>query len=193
MAKKVPEINSSSQADIAFLLLCFFLMTTTMEKDSGIMRRLPPLVEQDSEKLEAHRRNVLDVFISEKNVIGYKRDGRPTEYNVNPAQLKEIVKDFMTPHPNNESYPETEIKENDLIGEYVKSKGVISLKSARGTSYAKYITVQNELTRAFNEMRDEMSKNKFHKPYNQLTEPEMKAINEVIPVSISEAEPWTMK
>ena len=71
MAKrKVPEINSGSMADIAFLLLIFWLMTTSMNVDSGISRKLPPLVDQESDPgMDAHERNVLMVFVSGNNQL----------------------------------------------------------------------------------------------------------------------------
>jgi hypothetical protein len=77
-----------------------------------------------------------------------------------------------------------------MLGDVYTSKGVISLKNDRGTSYDMYIRVQNELARAFNELRDELSKDRFGVRFSQLTdEDKVKAINEAIPVRISEAEP----
>ena len=99
----------------------------------------------------------------------------------------------MTPRQDDDSAPEVEFKQIEgLEQEIMISKGIISLKTDRATSYSKYIAVQNELARAFTELRDEMSMKQFKKPYNQLTEEEMKAINEAIPVRVSEAEPCEM-
>ncbi|HQO49157.1 MAG TPA: biopolymer transporter ExbD, partial [Bacteroidales bacterium] len=69
------------------------------------------------------------------------------------------------------------------------SKGVISLKNDRGTSYDLYIKVQNELARAFNELKEEMAINRFGTKVANLSEGQLKAINEAIPVRVSEAEP----
>ena len=159
MARKTPEINSSSQADIAFLLLCFFLMTTSMDVDYGITRR--------------------------RLLV----NGRPSDI----SQLKDLAKDFMTPRPGDETAPEVETKTFDLVGDVLMSKGVISLQNDRGTSYSMYISVQNELARAFNEMKEELAWKKFHKHLDQLNEDQTKAINDAVPVRVSEAEPVEYK
>jgi len=183
MAKKTPEINSSSQADIAFLLLCFFLMTTSMDVDYGITRRLPPPVEQNDDDVKVKERNVMNVLINKNNRLMV--NGRPSDISL----LKEEAKHFMTPRPGDETAPEVEPKTFDLIGEVLMSKGVISLQNDRGTSYAMYISVQNELARAFNELKEEMAWRHFHKHYDQLNEDQTKAVNDAVPVRVSEAEP----
>ena len=183
MAKKVPEINSSSQADIAFLLLCFFLMTTSMDVDYGITRRLPPPVEQNDDDVKVKERNVMNVLINKNNKLMV--NGRPSDISL----LKEDAKNFMTPHPGDETAPEVETKTFDLLGDILMSKGVISLQNDRGTSYAMYISVQNELARAFNELKEEMAWKHFHKHLDQLNEDQTKAVNDAVPVRVSEAEP----
>ncbi len=183
MARKTPEINSSSQADIAFLLLCFFLMTTSMDVDYGITRRLPPPVEQNDDDVKVKERNVMNVLINKNNRLMV--NGRPSDISL----LKDEAKHFMTPRPGDETAPEVEPKTFDLIGEVLMSKGVISLQNDRGTSYAMYISVQNELARAFNELKEEMAWRHFHKHYDQLNEDQTKAVNDAVPVRVSEAEP----
>ena len=183
MARKTPEINSSSQADIAFLLLCFFLMTTSMDVDYGITRRLPPPVEENTDDVKVKERNVMNVMVNKSDKLLV--NGRVADLSM----LKDLAKDFMTPHPGVESAPEVETKHFELVGDVQMSKGVISLQNDRGTSYAMYISVQNELARAFNELQEEMAVKKFNKHLNQLTEDESKAIKEAVPVRISEAEP----
>lgn len=185
MAKrKVPEINSGSMADIAFLLLIFWLMTTSMNVDSGISRKLPPLVEQDNDPgMDAHERNVLMVFVSGNNqllVAGQRMD---------VGGLCEKTKAFITNPTNDPNMPEKEMTEIPLLGNYPVSKGLISLQNDRGTSYDMYLKVQNELTRAYNEAKDELAQQKFGRSYSDLNEEQRKAINKAIPVKISEAEP----
>ena len=188
MARKVPEINSSSQADIAFLLLCFFLMTTSMDVDYGITRRLPPPVEQNDEDVKVKERNVMNVMVNKSDKLLV--NGRPMDI----SQLKDEAKRFMTPRPSDDTAPEVETKTfGEGIGEILTSKGVISLQNDRGTSYAMYISVQNELARAFNEMKDELAKRTWHKSLDQLTEDQTKALNEAVPVRVSEAEPVDYK
>ena len=86
MARKTPEINSSSQADIAFLLLCFFLMTTSMDVDYGITRRLPPPVEQNDEDVKVKERNVMNVMVNKSDRLLV--NGRPSDI----SQLKDLAK-----------------------------------------------------------------------------------------------------
>ena len=183
MARKTPEINSSSQADIAFLLLCFFLMTTSMDVDYGITRRLPPPVEQNDDDVKVKERNVMNVLINKNNKLMV--NGRPSDISL----LKDEAKLFMTPRENDPTAPETEWKQIELLGNVLMSKGVISLQNDRGTSYAMYISVQNELARAFNELKEEMAWKHFHKHLDQLNEDQTKAIGEAVPVRVSEAEP----
>ena len=186
MARRTsPEINAGSMADIAFLLLIFFLVTTTMDVDSGITRRLPPPVEKPDEDIKINARNILNVLVNKNDRLLV--DGKPGDIRT----LKDVAKNFMIPvFPDNPLHPGTDLKTVDLIGEIHTSKGVISLKNDRGTSYDMYIQVQNELARAFNELKDDMSQRYFGTKFDNLTkEAEIKAINEAVPVRISGAEP----
>ncbi len=185
MARRAtPEINAGSMADIAFLLLIFFLVTTTMDVDSGITRRLPPPVETP-EDIKIKERNVLNVLVNKNDRLLV--DGKPGDLRT----LKDVAKRFMTPvFPDDPKFPETELVNVPMLGDVHISKGVISLKNDRGTSYDMYIRVQNELARAFYELRDELSARRFGLKYSALTDEEqIKAINEAVPMRISEAEP----
>ena len=185
---KVPEINASSMADISFLLLIFFLVTTTMDTDSGITRRLPPPVENPEQDVKVKERNIMNVMINKYDKLLV--NGKPGDV----ATIKDLTKEFITPRPSDEKAPETEVKEIELLGNVMLSKGVVSLKNDRGTSYAMYISVQNELARAFNEMKDEMSLKYFNQHYADLTDKDkIDAINKAVPVRISEAEPEEIK
>ena len=185
---KVPEINASSMADISFLLLIFFLVTTTMDTDSGITRRLPPPVENPEQDVKVKERNIMNVMINKYDKLLV--NGKPGDI----ATLKDETKKFIIPNPNDEKAPEVEVKEIELLGDVMLSKGVVSLKNDRGTSYAIYISVQNELARAFNEMKDEMSLKHFNQHYADLTDKDkIDAINKAVPVRISEAEPEEIK
>ena len=186
--KKVPDLSAGSMADISFLLLIFFLVTTTMDVDSGITRRLPPPVEDPEMDVKVKERNIMNVMINKYDKMLV--NGKPGDITT----LKEMTKQFITPDPNNEKAPETEVKEIELLGNVMLSKGVVSLKNDRGTSYLMYISVQNELARAFNEMKDEMSLKYFGEHYADLTDQDkIDAINKAVPVRISEAEPEEIK
>lgn len=184
MARKAPEINAGTMADIAFLLLIFFLVTTTMDVDTGITRKLPPPVE-DNTNIKVKDRNVMKVLVNSHDRLMV--DGKFMDI----SQLKNAAIDFMSIHPDNPDYPEVDQKYIEpLKRELLTTKGVISLKNDRGTSYKMYIAVQNELAAAFSEMRDNLSVQLFGLKYDQLvSEDRIDGINEAIPIRISEAEP----
>jgi len=186
MAKKAaPEINAGSMADIAFLLLIFFLVTTTMDVDTGITRKLPPPVENNEEDIDVKDRNVLKILVNNQDRLLI--DGKPGDI----SQLKNKVIDFITVHPDNPDYPEVTTKYiKQLDAEIPISKGIISLKNDRGTSYDMYINVQNQLAAAFNELKDRFSMDKFGMKYDKLIDKDkIDAVNAAVPVAISEAEP----
>ena len=183
--KKTPGINASSMADIAFLLLIFWLTTTTMNSDKGLQRRLPPMPEEGAqqEDVKISRRNIIQVKInsSDRIIAGGEI--------MDISMVKDKVKEFITNPANLETMPEKEMKQIEGFGEYPVSKGVVSLQNDRGTSYNAYLQVQNELARAFNEIRDDFARQNFGTVYNNLDEEKQKIVREAIPLSISEAEP----
>ena len=188
MARPLQEINAGSMADIAFLLLIFFLVTTTMDVDSGITRRLPPPENENDEKPPPIKeRNVYIVQINSYDQLAVEAE------RMHVSKLCDGVKEFIKNPRNDENLSEKKEKDNILFGKTMVSKGVVSLQNDRSTSYARYIQVQNELVRAFNELKDELSIIKFGKPYSELDpkleENKIKAIKQAIPVTISEAEP----
>jgi biopolymer transport protein ExbD len=184
--REVPELNSSSTADIAFLLLVFFLMTTSMAVNKGLARRLPPPVpaEQKTEDLKVKERNVFVVLINSEDQLLVR--GEYTEL----ADLKEKAKEFIKNAGDDPNMPEKEPMDVEYFGTVLVTKNhVISLQNDRGTSYAAYINVQNELVSAYNELRDELSKAKFAKNFEDLDSEQQKAIQKIYPQKISEAEP----
>jgi len=185
MSRKVPEIPSASLADIAFLLLIFFLVTTTMDVDSGLERRLPQWVDQNDleEQPQINERNVFVVLVNRNNDLLVEN-----EY-ANIDDLRERAKEFMANPTNSDDLPEKEPKEIPYFGEYMVTKGVISLRNDLDTRYGTYLAVQNELVGAINELREELAMQKFGKPMDKLDEDQRKAIQEIYPSRISEAEP----
>mgnify|MGYP006280895431 CR=1 FL=1 len=184
MARKVPEVNAGSMADIAFLLLIFFLVTTTMDVDTGIIRVLPPPLDPTQEPPQIKDRNIMKILVNRNDRLLI--NGEPGNIN----NLRDEVKDFMSIHPDNPDYPETKIEEIPLLGPTPMTKGVISLKNDRGTSYEMYIQVQNELAAAFRELRDDLAQDKWGRKHENLVfEEQKKAIEQAIPMRVSEAEP----
>ncbi len=187
--RKVTEINAGSMADIAFLLLIFFLVATTMNTDTGLVRMLPPMPEdeQQQEDIKVKERNLLLVFVSGSGNIMAGGE------QIDIRQLKDKTKEFIVNPYDDENLPEKADKEFDLPDGskwvYPVSSGVVSLQNTRETSYDIYIMVQNELTRAFNEVRDEVSTRKFGKAYLDLATEQRDVVTKAVPLKISEAEP----
>ncbi len=194
MAKRdLPEINAGSMADIAFLLLIFFLVTTTMDVDTGISRKLPEKQPEDIEPPKLKEKNILvegDQFMTVDKIRAEAMKfidnggglGNPID-GAEPAECDwcEGAKDpLSSDHPN---------------------KAIISLESDRGTSYGTYIAVQNELVGAYTELRNRLSnklygvsytqllKDSKNSPGNQALKDKIANIKKKYPQIISEAEP----
>ena len=186
--RELQEINAGSMADIAFLLLVFFLVTTTMESDWGLARRLPPPLDINApEPPPIKERNVFVVLANANDQLLVEGELLGIE------QLKEKAKEFIANPQNKENLPEKKMERIKFFGEYPVSKQVISLQNDNGTSYDLYIQVQNELAAAYNELRNEVSQGKFGVTYDYLVEindkEKIKAIRNIYPQRISEAEP----
>jgi biopolymer transport protein ExbD len=172
----LPEINAGSMADIAFLLLIFFLVTTTMDQDTGINRKLPPMPEADQEKPpQINERNIYKVNISFKNEVAIVIDNKFFDMEI--SELKANAKKFIDNNGKNPKYSDS------------PEKAVISLNSDRGTEYKTYIRVQNELAAAYTELRNDASLAKFGERYADLDKIKQKEIRQMYPQKISEAEP----
>jgi biopolymer transport protein ExbD len=171
----IPEINAGAMADIAFLLLVFFLVTTTMDIPTGLQVALPPISETPPEESRQNKRNVLEVLVNSADLLLVEGDVMTVD------RLRQKCKDHLT---NEGRDPNLATSSQDAI---------VSLKNDRGTSYDTYVQVYNELTAAYNEVRDEYSMNSFGKKYSDLdTEREKNKIEDVkkkYPKKLSEAEP----
>lgn len=192
--RKVQEINAGSMADISFLLLIFFLVATTMNTDAGLQRMLPPMPDenQQTQDMDVKERNLMKVYISKANNIMVSTQMEENQV-IDIHQLKDKAKEFVQNPFDLESLPEKEPTEIELPNGgkwvYPVSAGVISLQNDRGTVYNTYIMVQNELTRAFNEVRNEVALRQFGVPFSELTEDQRNAVQKAVPLKISEAEP----
>ena len=170
--RSLPEINAGSMADIAFLLLIFFLVTTTMDVDTGLVRKLPAMPEEeilDDSQIKA--RNIYVVLVNAKDQLLVE------EELMDISQLREGTKRFLDnwgKDPNLSDNPQ---------------KAIVSLQNDRGTSYEMYISVQNELSAAYRELRDREAQKKFGVNYMELKGDNKKEIRKMFPEKISEAEP----
>ena len=184
--RKVPGINASSTADIAFMLLIFFLITTSMDTDRGLARRLPPPPENKDQKddIIVKERNVLQVRLNKDDQLMVGGEWSDIK------QLREKAKEFIANPNDDPNMPEKHAKNIPFFGDVmITEKHVISVQNDVGTSYEAYLQVQNELVAAYNELRSELAKSKFGKEYAECSEEEKDAIMDYYPQKISEAEP----
>lgn len=196
MARKkrtTPGINGSSMADISFMLLIFFLITTSMETDKGLKRTLPPMApkQQDNKPIEIRQRNILRLLVNQadKIVVSKEINGVDQVQEVPLEQLKDIAVEFIMNPEDRPELPEKEVRDIPGLGEQrvTTSTYAISLKNQIGTSYQRYIDVQNELIRAYKEVWDTYAQQMFHKPYDELTVSQQKAVaKDAYPMHISE-------
>jgi biopolymer transport protein TolR len=198
--KGAPEVNAGSMADIAFLLLIFFLVTTTIETDAGLDRMLPPIEPPDT-----------DVVIKQKNIftVNINKNGQllVEEQLMSLEDLKEAAMDFLDNGGAPSGSPEycNYCKgSRDASSSDNPQKAIISLKNDRETKYSTYITVQNELVGAYNELRNREAQRLYRRDFTEMEaeylNPEtpssvrdelkdkVKAVQELFPQKLSEAE-----
>jgi hypothetical protein len=232
--RELAEINAGSMADIAFLLLIFFLVTTTMDTDKGILRILPPPIdEEDPDPPEIREKNVYVVLVNANDqllvegepmrienlkagAMGFLTNSGVFRDEYNDPSLPErtwvrrndcldninLARSALAQDPDNEKAKsslnkwENNLLAVDLLGEFKELPGsaLISLQNDNGTSYDMYIQVQNELQSAVNQLRDDLSLDKFGVTYDQLNplkddKDKILAVRQVFPQRISEAEP----
>ena len=194
-----PEVSAGSMADIAFLLLIFFLVTTTIETDAGLDRMLPPIEPPDT-----------DVVIKEKNIfqVNINKNGQllADDSLIDLKELRAKAKEFLD---NNGDGTCAYCKgKKDGSSSDNPQKAIISLKNDRETKYSTYITVQNELVGAYNELRNREAQRLFKRSFveieSEYLNPEtkdkldddaydelkakVKRIQELFPQKLSEAE-----
>lgn len=165
------EVNAGSMADIAFLLLIFFLVTTTIVEDKGVLVQLPPWSEDEPDITKLKTRNVYSVLVNANNELLVRGEPKDIE------SLREDCKEFITNPQKLENLAEN------------PKKAIISLKNDRGTKYVAYLEVYNEVKAAYNELRDDLASRRYGKEYENCTRAEKKLIRTEIPLIISEAEP----
>jgi biopolymer transport protein ExbD len=180
--RSIPEINAGSMADIAFLLLIFFLVTTTMDVDKGLMVKLPPWSEEPPpDNNDIREKNIFVVLVNSNNELLVEK-----EYMELP-NLRAATKLFID--NNGDGSCEDCRGARDPKSSENPSKAIISLQNDRGTNYDMFVKVRNELLGAYSELRNELAERKYGRPYDLLNEEAQTAISEVYPQFISEAEP----
>ncbi|MDN3667436.1 ExbD/TolR family protein [Algibacter miyuki] len=179
-SKLIPEVNAGSMADIAFLLLIFFLVTATISSDTGINRVLPsdcPTGDCESIKQE---RNILRVVINNEDAIMVEDE------LVSLDQLKNITKAFIDNNGDgscNYCYGEKNPEASDN-----PKKAVVSLQNGKLTTYKQFVAVQNELSKAYFELRHNYAAKVLQKSVDNLTKADLKQVKNAYPFILSEAE-----
>ena len=159
----VPELNTTSTADISFMLLVFFLVTTSMGTDKGLGRKLPPVDEQQQEQRDINRSNVLQVRIDANDVL-YVDD--------QPASLQELQQQVQS-----------------FVASRQTGRHIIAVQTDRQTSYNAYFEMQNAIVRAYKVLRNQMARQQYGHAFSQCTEAERDAIVKRYPQRISEGTP----
>ena len=187
--KKAGEINSSSMADIAFLLLIFFLVTTTMDVDTGMKRTLPPWIDPKEQQndVDVNERNVLKVNVSRSGAIMVGTEEYRSSDLRRVGEHSRLSREvyFFLVDPDRSNKKDTEIDG----ATYKVSEGLVSLKADDETEYKIYLKVQDELTHAFNLYRDDIARQVYGSKYDELNDLEAQHIRKAVPMKISEAEP----
>ncbi len=198
--RSTPEVNAGSMADIAFLLLIFFLVTTTIEKDKGIARQLPPIEDVEDPPI-IKQKNLFIVNVNRHDQLLVE------EELMDIKNLRQAAIDFIDNGGAPSGSPEYC---NYCKGKRLPSssdnpaKAVISVQNDRLTSYKMYIAVQNELVAAYNFLRDRESQRKFGWKFTEMKrsidegnfngnvdnmQEKLEEIQALIPLKLSEAEP----
>lgn len=183
--REIPGINSSSSADVAFLLLIFFLLISSFEKDLGISRKLPPEETESTprEKMTIQRRNLLIINLDENGNIFYN------DQLIACSELKDKAREFIDNPASKDDLPEKTPEYFEETGTLVTSqRHIIALQVDRSSLYADYIAVQNELLAAYNELRDSFAIRQFQRPYLSLTPIQQNIVRSVYPQKITELE-----
>ncbi len=208
MAKRAaPEVNAGSMADIAFLLLIFFLVTTTIEKDKGLLRSLPPIDDSEVVPPVIKQKNLFTVLINRHNQLLVEEEEMPLK------NLRQAAIDFLDnaggTNPAGESCDYCKGERLSNSSDH-PDKAIISMKHDRETSYEQYMDVQNELVAAYNFLREREATRLYKKYYpdaekvftamleekemNQFSKDEklnkrIETVKKLFPMKLSEAEP----
>ena len=159
--EQIPELNTSSTADISFMLLIFFLVTSSMDTDKGLLRQLPPL-PQEQTPTDVRKDHVMQVTLDARDQLAI--DGTL----LTPRQLKEQIMTFVAAD---------------------RTEHVISIRTDRATTYEAYFRMQNAIVAAYAQLREAYARKRFGKGYSELVEEQRDEVNQYYPQRISETKP----
>jgi len=155
-----PELNTTSTADISFMLLVFFLVTSSMDADKGLSRRLSPMDNERQETRDIQRDNVLTLTIDDDNRISCDQQ------TVTLQELQQQVASFVASRQND--------------------RYVIAVETGRHTSYDAYFSMQDAIVAAYRQLRDRMALKQYGHRFAQCTPEERDVVARRYPLRISE-------
>ena len=160
--EQIPELNTSSTADISFLLLIFFLVTSSMDTDKGLLRQLPPPPQEQQPPTDVRKDHVLRITLDAHDQLSI--DGTLLTTQQLKNQIVEFVAADRTDH-------------------------VISIRTDRATTYEAYFRMQNAIVAAYNQLREHYSRERYGKGYGELFQEQRDEVNQYYPQRISESKP----
>ncbi|MDT0558866.1 biopolymer transporter ExbD [Ichthyenterobacterium sp. W332] len=173
-------VNAGSMADIAFLLLIFFLVTTTISADKGILRQLPPDCPPNTIcNAEIHERNVLNIFINKNDELMVEDE------LISITDLQAVIASFIDNNGDGTCNYCQGLSKSDSSDN--PKKAVVSLQHAEQTTYGTFIEVQDEITKAYYQLREDYATQYFNKTVDALSKDELKQVKEAYPFILSEA------
>ena len=160
--EQIPELNTSSTADISFMLLIFFLVTSSMDTDKGLLRQLPPLPQEQTPPTDVRKDHVMQVTLDARDQLAINGT------LLTPRQLKEQIMTFVAAD---------------------RTEHVISIRTDRATTYEAYFRMQNAIVAAYAQLRETYARERFGKDYSELVEEQRDEVNQYYPQRISETKP----
>lgn len=157
----MPSLNTTSTADISFMLLILFLVTTSLDADKGLQRQLPPMESHEEVRIDVSRDNILQLQLTADN--GILIDDKPASI----AQLRQTVTDFVANSPD-------------------RARHIISLKSDRNATYEAYFKIQNEIVAAYRTLRDNAARRLYRRSYDECSTEQKEKLRELYPQRIAE-------
>ncbi len=183
LKRKIPEINSSSSADIAFLLLIFFLLTTSMEKEKSLSHSLPEKKDETLNPKEIKERDVFEITIQADNSILYHDE------EIEPENIKELAEIFIANPYENINLPEKFETDIPSFGKRrITQNHLFLIQISPKAEYQTYIDVQSQILAAYNKLRNELSIQKWGKKYMDLPQEQQAVVLQIYPYKLSEAE-----
>lgn len=176
--RNAPTVNAGSMADIAFLLLIFFLVTTTISADKGMLRKLPQVCEAPPCDVEFNERNVFRIFINTNNDIMVE------DKIIDISELKDLTKAFID--NNGENVCDYCSGEQLANSSDKPSEAIISLKHDALTNYGAFIVVQDEISKAYYDLRYNYAQKTYNKTPEELSKEELQVVKEAYPFILSE-------